>query len=225
MRTRRFTALVALLALCLLAAPAWALKPFTADYTAHYMGMQASGRMTLAPEQGNRWRYTLSVRNALADLSQSTVFEERDGQWRPLSGSDNNQVLVKKSRKNASYDWERGVATWSGDVKADRAGPIKLQPGDLDALLINLALVRDVAAGKPLRYRMVEDGRVKHMTYSVAGHETVQVNGKAMRATKVVNQDGNKQITAWIVDGLPVPARIVQKRKDETLELQVRQVR
>ena len=66
MRTRRFTALVALLALCLLAAPAWALKPFTADYTAHYMGMQASGRMTLAPEGGNRWRYTLSVRNAQA---------------------------------------------------------------------------------------------------------------------------------------------------------------
>lgn len=213
-------------ALLLLAcAPASALEPFTADYVASFMGMQATGRMTLTQEGGNRWRYSLNVRNQLADLSQSTVFEAREDQWRPLSGTDANQVLVKKSHKNATYDWDRGVATWTGDVKDDRAGPIKLQPGDLDALLINLAIVRDVRAGKPLRYRMVEDGRVKQLHYTVAGEETVDVAGKPLRATKVVNQDGNKQITAWIVEGLPVPARIVQTRKGETLELQVRQVR
>ncbi|HZH43696.1 MAG TPA: DUF3108 domain-containing protein [Lysobacter sp.] len=221
---RRVRLPLLMLALLIASAPAWALKPFTADYVASYMGMTGQGRMTLARE-GNRWRYTLNVRNQVADLSQSTVFEERDDQWRPLSGSDSSLLLVKKTNKNATYDWARGVATWSGDVKADRAGPIALKPGDLDALLVNLALVRDVAAGKPLRYRMVEDGRVKQLVYTVAGHETIQVDGKPMRATKVVNQDGKKRITAWIVDGLPVPARIVQQRKDETLELQVQQVR
>lgn len=213
------------LLLLLASAPAWALKPFTADYTAQFMGMQADGRMTLTQESGNRWRYSLNVRNAIADLSQSTLFEARDGQWRPLSGSDSNQVLVKKTRRNATYDWEQGVATWSGDVKENRAGPVRLQPGDLDALLINLAIVRDVLAGRPLRYRMVEDGRVKQLQYAVAGEETIDVGGKPMRATKVVSADGNKQTSAWIVEGLPVPARIVQERKGETLELQVRQVR
>ncbi|MGO4781046.1 DUF3108 domain-containing protein, partial [Lysobacter sp. 2RAB21] len=95
----------------------------------------------------------------------STTFDENAGQLRPLSGSDSSKVLTKKKTKNASYDWSRGVATWTGDVKPDRAGPIKLQSGDLDALLINLALVRDANAGKPMSYRMVEDGRTKQLTY------------------------------------------------------------
>jgi hypothetical protein len=213
-------------ALLLASLPALAVKPFSATYQANYMGMQGNGRMTLEPAGDNRWRYSLSIRNQLADLSQTTVFEEHDGQLRPISGTDKSNVLVKKSNKQASYDWQRGVATWSGDVKPDRSGPIALQPGDLDALLVNLALVRDHAAGKPLKYRMVEGGRVKQMHYTVAGQDTVEVDGKQRPATKVVANDGDKQTTAWIVDGLPVPARIVQKEGGrEAVDLRVQSVR
>lgn len=206
--------------------PALAVKPFTADYQASYMGMQANGQMTLASAGGNQWKYSLSIRNQLADLSQSTVFEEANGTWRPLSGNDASKVLVKKSRKVANYDWSRGVATWTGDVKPERAGPIKLQAGDLDALLVNLALVRDVQAGKPMRYRMVEDGRVKQLNYTVAGKEAISVGGATRQATKVVNRDGDRQTTAWIVDGMPVPARILQtKSGEDALDLRVKAVR
>ncbi|KAB8316100.1 DUF3108 domain-containing protein [Tolypothrix campylonemoides VB511288] len=222
---RLATRALAAATLLLASLPALAVKPFTADYEASYMGMQAAGRMQLAPAGEDRWRYSLDISNQIANLRQSTVFEDRGGQWRPLSGSDANTVLVKKSEKNATYDWQRGVATWTGDVKPERAGPVKLRAGDLDALMIHLALPRDVAAGKPLRYRMVEDGRVKELAYTVAGQDTVTVDGKAMRATKVVNVDGNRETTAWIVAGMPVPARITQKRKGEVLDLQVKAVR
>ena len=57
-------------------------------------------------------------------------------------------MLIKRKKKNATYDWGRGVATWSGDVKPDRAGPVKLQSGDLDALLVNLAIARDAVASE-----------------------------------------------------------------------------
>ncbi len=211
-------ALAAVLALVVL--PARAIEPFTADYKASYMGMEANGQMTLARDGADRWRYSLNVRNALADLSQVTVFEVKGDQWRPLSSDDSNKVLVKRSKKTATYDWESGEARWSGDVKADRAGPIALKPGDLDALLINLALVRDVAAGKPLKYRMVDDGRVKQLDYRNAGTDTITVDGQSHRATKVVGNDGRRETTAWIVDGMQVPARIVQKDKDgDALEL------
>lgn len=205
---------------------ALAVEPFSANYQASYMGMQGNGRMTVEPAGGNRWKYSLSIRNSLADLSQSTVFEERNGELRPLSGSDSSKVLVKKSDKQATYDWTRGVATWTGDVKADRSGPIKLQPGDLDALLVNLALVRDLAAGKPLRYRMVDGGRVKQMTYTIAGKESIDIGGKPQQATKLVSTAGDKQTIAWIVDGMPVPARIVQKEGGEdSIDLRVQSVR
>jgi hypothetical protein len=198
-------------------APALAIKPFTADYQANYMGLQAQGQMTLASAGANRWKYTLDVHNGLANLSQSTTFEDKDGKWRPLSGTDSSMLLVKHSDKNATYDWAKGEARWSGDVKPERSGPVALQAGDLDAMLVNLAIARDVAAGKPLNYRMVDDGRAKQMSYQVAGKETITIAGKPQQATKVTRTDGDKQTMLWVVDGMPVPARILQRKdgKDE----------
>ena len=214
----KFLRTTALLSILLAAAPAWAVKPFTADYRANVMGsISADAQMTLASAGGDRWNYELSVNSPIATLRQTTVFEDRSGDWRPLSGNDYSQMVFKKSQKNASYDWAKGEARWSGDVKADRAGPVKLQDGDLDAMLLNLALVRDVAAGKPLNYRMVDNGVVRAQSYQNMGKDTVIVAGKTYSATKVSRSSDNKQVIVWVVDGLPVPARILQKKdgKDE----------
>lgn len=209
--------------LVLAAVPAFAVQPFNAAYHANYMGMKATARMSIEPAGSGQWRYTLEVRNNLADLVQSTTFDEDDGVMRPLSGSDSNKLLIKKSSKKANYDWSRGVATWSGDVKPDRAGPIKLQRGDLDALLVNLAIARDAVAGKPLRYRMVDDGKVRQMTYAVAGKEAVTVNGKSQQATKVVSTSGDKKTTLWVVEGVPVPVRILQTDGKDAIDLRIAQ--
>lgn len=202
-------------------APAFATKPFNAAYTADYMGMKAAGRMTIEPADGGHWRYTLHVGNQLADLNQTTVFDEVGGVLRPLSGTDTAKAFIKKQRKNASYDWSRGVATWTGDVKPDRAGPIKLQPGDVDALLVNLSVARDVAAGKPLRYRMVDNGRVRDLTYAIAGKEMISVGGRSQQATKVVSTSGEKKTTLWVVPGVPVPVRIMQNNDGDGIDIRI----
>jgi len=113
------TAFVALTALPALAA-APGLKPFNADYVANYMGMEGAANMQLV-QTGAQWKYTLKIQSSLATLSQVTTFEENGGQWRPLSGSDNASVLIKKTNKQAQYDWAKGVATWGGDVNAKTA--------------------------------------------------------------------------------------------------------
>jgi hypothetical protein len=201
------------------------LKPFTATYQANYMGLHGTGTMTLAPSGGDRWKYSLEIDSALAQLSQNTVFEADGGKWKPLSNSDSSMLLIKKSSKQATYDWNRKEARWSGDVKADRAGPVALRAGDLDAMLVNLAIPRDVAAGRPLDYHMVDDGRAKQLNYEIAGQDTIQVAGKPQPATKVSRTDGNKQTVIWVVRGLPVPARILQRKdgKDE-MDLQLKSV-
>ena len=224
MKLLRSTALVALL---LAALPAWAVKPFTADYKASVMGgISADAQMTRASAGGDRWNYTLSVQSPVATLRQSTTFEDHDGAWRPITGNDFTQMMFKKSQKNASYDWAKGEARWSGNVKPDRVGPVKLEQGDLDAMMLNLAIVRDVAAGKPLNYRMVDNGVVRQQSYQNLGQETVTVSGKPRSATKVSRTSENKQVIVWVVDGLPVPARILQKKdgKDE-LDLVLKAVR
>lgn len=225
-RTPTAFAVLAATLLALASLPAQAIQPFSADYQASYMGLSSTGRMTLQPQGDHRWKYSLDIGTGGIQLNQSTVFEDHDGQWRPLSGTDSSLLLIKKSTKRADYDWNQGVATWSGDVKPDRAGPVKLQPGDVDALLLNLALARDVAAGKPLHYRMVDDGRAKQLDFKVAGKETIDIGGKRTQATKVEQvADGSRQIVVWIVDGLSVPARIL-RRKDgkDDIDLRIKSV-
>jgi hypothetical protein len=214
------------LALLLATAPAWALKPFTADYTASWKGVSANAQISLNSASNHRWNYEVSVRNQLGSTSQLTTFDEYNGTYRPLSGSDITQVLFKKSQKNASYDWNQKQARWSGDVKDDRTGPVELRNGDLDALLLNLALVRDVAAGKALHYRMVDNGVAREQTYQNLGKDTVSFEGKTVTATKVARSSDDKQVIVWIVDGLPTPARILQRKdgKDD-LELTLKSVR
>ena len=233
-RALRKSALVAASLLAMASAPVLAVKPFTADYQVYFQGSpQGEGRMTLAQNGGNRWTYSLNIKGtagmaavAGADIAQTTVFEDNGGQWRPLSGSMSSKMLFKKSTKHATYDWSKGVATWSGDVKAEKAGPVRLKAGDLNGMLVNLALARDVAADRPLDYRLVDEGRAKQLRYEIAGKEKVEIGGKSQQATKVVRTDGDKQTIAWLVDGLPVPARILQRKngRDE-MDLRIRSVR
>lgn len=205
------------------AAPALALEPFTATYEAWYEGSrQGDGVMRLARADKGRWTYSLDVRGtsgmaaiAGADLSQRTTFDVADGHWRPLSGSDSSKLLFKSSTRTASYDWSRGEARWTGDVKPERAGPVRLRAGDMDAMLLNLALARDVTAGKPLSYRLVDNGRAKQHVYKVAGTEQVTIEGQSREAVKVVRTDDDKQTVAWIVKGMPVPVRILQRDEGE----------
>src|SRR5687768_11282210 len=218
--------IAASVAACLLAVaslPAAAIEAFTAQYQASAMGMQGDGQMSITPQGGNRWQYSLTIKNQLVDLSQKTVFDEQKGWLRPLSSADLSRVLVKKKAVNANFDWSKNQATWNGDVKPERAGPVALKPGDMDALLVNLALVRDVAAGKPLTYRMVENGNAKTMSYQVAGKEKITVAGKTREATKVTRTDGNKQMLVWIVPDMPVPARILQRENgQDSIDLQIK---
>lgn len=199
-----------------------AMKPYAADYDASYMGMHGTGHMSLSQQGGGRWVYSLRIGSSLAQLSQSTVFDVAGGALRPLSGTDSSAFLVKRVTKQASYDWKAAQASWSGDVKPDRAGPVALQAGDVDAMLLNLALPRDVASGRPLRYRMVDDGRAKQVDCSAGGKEALDVGGKSLQATKVSCELGaDKQILLWVVDGMPFPARILQ-RKDGKDDIDLR---
>ncbi len=47
--------------------------------------------------------------------------------------------------------------------------------------------------------------------------KTITIGGKPHQATKVVNDSGNRQTLVWVVEGLPLPARILQRKdgKDE----------
>ena len=68
------------------------------------------------------------------------------------------------------------------------------------------------AANPDVHYRLVENGRARPQNYKLLGTETITVGGKSRTATKVSRSSDDKQTIVWIVEGLPVPARILQTR-------------
>jgi hypothetical protein len=141
------------------AEPTRKVEPFTAVYQATAWGMQVPGQMSLVALDGNRWQYSLSVSNPIGELSQQTIFDVQGDWLRPLSSNDMTRVLFNRRSVQTQYDWNQRQARWSGDVKPDRAGPVALQDGDMDALLINLVAVHDISNGHTPSYRMVENGK------------------------------------------------------------------
>jgi len=126
------------------------------------------------------------------------------------------RMLFSDRSRIGTYDWDAGVATWTGDIKDSRRDPIPLREGDLDALLIDLAVVRDAEPGKTLHYRYVDGGRTREHTYVVASDlVSVEVDGLGYSAMKVERVEGNDRTEVWVASGVPTPVRILQVEDGE----------
>jgi|SRR5690606_10345482 len=219
MRPALLAAALALLATLAVAAPAGALETATVQYRVGYNGLSARGSMSVRPS-GKRWVVTLKMGNAVASIDQSTVFDVQGNWLKPLGSSRHVDTAVSDKKITASFNWGAGQATWKGDVKPSRAGPVALQSGDIDMLLLNLALARDVAAGRATRYRVIDNGTARALSFKRIGTEPVTVDGRKRDAVKLFAAAGGKQYVAWIVPGMPLPARFLQHEPEgDTIDM------
>ncbi|UHQ22335.1 DUF3108 domain-containing protein [Lysobacter sp. 5GHs7-4] len=208
----------------LLPGRACALEPFVADYQVYNSGKALGDATMQVLPSGGHWRVDLDIRAergmmglAGAAAQQSTVFDLIGDAYRPLSQALVRKVVFSKRQVIGLYDWNKGSARWTGDVKESRQKPIALQDGDMSGLLINLAVVRDAQPGKTLNYRFVDGGRARPHQYVVAQElESVSVADmgyNAMRVNRV--QSGNEETVIWVVEGVPTPVRILQRENGQ----------
>jgi hypothetical protein len=149
-------------------------------------------------------------------MRQTTVFASDGVHYRPLHQVTTRRTLFSDRTRTGTYDWDAGVATWTGDLKESRRDPIALREGDLDALLIDLAVVRDARPGKTLHYRYVDGGRAREHTYVAASDPvSVEIDGLGYSATKVERVEGNDRTEVWVARGVPTPVRILQLEDGE----------
>jgi len=206
------------------------LVPFRATYSVARNGSPAGIASMQVVDLGNgRWRLDLGIRGtqglaglAGLNLQQSTVFERVGDGFRPLSQATIKHLLMSNKRITGSYDWTHDRAQWTGDVSAKRRAPVALQAGDMNALLVNLAVVRDADAGKPLQYRVVDNGRARLQTFATsAAKDVVTVGDLSYDAWHVRRTNaGSDGMEAWVSDNVPTPVRILQTDSDTgTLEL------
>lgn len=201
------------------------LEPFLARYEARYHAKPAGdATLKVVRLQSPQWRVDLGIegRRGMAgvlglNVQQSTVFDEIDNAYRPLSQSTVRKGLFLGRKSVGSYDWAKASARWQGDLKKRHQQPVALLPGDMSGMLINLAIVRDARPGAVLRYRFVEGGRVRDHSYQVsAAPETVEVGELSYSTLRVARTNGgNDETVVWIAQGVPTPVRILQRENGE----------
>ncbi|MCD9029263.1 DUF3108 domain-containing protein [Luteimonas sp. BDR2-5] len=204
------------------------LAPFVASYDAWYEGKHAGeATMRLARQGAHEWEIDLGIRGSRGfagivglNIEQSTVFDTNadESVFRPLHQSTTRKAAVFFNRKVAGvYDWHRNSAQWTGNLSDRRKQPVALQPGDMSALLINLAVMRDAQPGRELHYRFVDGGRVRDHAYRVSDEtETITVGELSYSALRVERTNGgNDDTIIWVADGVPTPIRILQRDNGE----------
>lgn len=203
-----------------------ALEPFVASYDAYRGGKLAgSATMKVTPDpNATRWHIDLDVRGTkgLARLSglniqQSTLFEVQDERFRPLSQATTQSALFTGKKVVGVYDWRAMSAQWRGDVKKNRRAPVPLLDGDMSALLLNLAVIRDAEPGRQLQYRVVDFGKTRQYEYAVAEQtEIVAVDDLSYDAMRVSRTNGgNDETIFWVARGVPTPIRVLQREDGE----------
>ncbi len=202
------------------------LAPFTATYEAFRQGKRA-GNATLRLVHGDaapRWRVDLDIRGDRGfagvlglNLQQSTVFEDCDTGFRPISQSTVRKGLFLGKKTVGVYDWSKGAAQWRGDLKDKYRAAIPLQNGDMSGLLINLAIIRDAQPDRILHYRYVDGGRARDHAYRVASTpepmSAGELNFQTLRVART--NGGNDETLVWVAEGVPTPVRILQREDGE----------
>lgn len=199
------------------------LMPFIGTYAAYYRGKPAGdATLRLRKLEGQRWEVVMDVHGNRGvvgvlglNLTQKTVFDLReDGQFRPVSQSTIRKGLFLGKSISGQYNWATHVATWQGDIDKKRRAPVPLQDGDMSALLINLAVVRDAAPGVQLSYRFADVGRARLYQYQANDAlDTVAIQDlsyAALHLRRTNNRPGDA-MEFWIAPGIPTPIRIAQQ--------------
>ena len=216
------------------AARAAELEPFFATYEAWYGDRHVGeASMKLERRETPNWEIELHIRAnrgliglARLNMLQSTLFDvHHDGQFfRPLTQRTERKAILFGRNTTGIYDWHTHTAQWSGDVSERRSQPVPLQDGDMSALLINLAVIRDVEPGTTLRYRYADNGRAREHEYQVAeSPESIQVADIGYSALRVsrIEDDDDDEMVVWVANGVPTPIRILQRDGDDTIDLRL----
>jgi hypothetical protein len=190
-----------LLALALFTLPvvhAADLKPFSADYTADWKQLPMSGTAarSLTANADGTWTLAFNASMMIANLSESSIVTLDKDTLLPKAYHFERGGLGKAKKTDLDFDW--ATKTVTGEDRGD-AVKVALNAGMLDKSTYQLALQRDVAAGKKaMSYQVVDGNDVDTYDFRVLGTEKVatqvgQVD--AVKVERVRDPTQNKRIT------------------------------
>jgi len=161
------------------------LHPFSVSYTADWkqLPMSGSAERSLAKNGDGTWTLNFKASMMIASLTETSVILFDKDTLQPKSYAFERGGLGKTKKINLDFDPSTKKVT--GFENKDPVN-VPLQSGMLDKSTYQLALQRDVAAGKKsMSYNVVEGTDVDTYDFRVIGPEKVQTKVGSIDAIKV----------------------------------------
>ncbi|MCU1750021.1 DUF3108 domain-containing protein [Pseudomonas sp. 6D_7.1_Bac1] len=174
------------------------LQPFSASYTADWkqLPMSGSAERSLSKNANGSWTLNFKASMLVASLTEESTLRLDKDTLLPQTYHFERGGLGKAKKIDLDFDWSTKMVTGT-----DRGDPVKvpLNSGMLDKSTYQLALQRDVAAGKKsMSYQVVEGEDMDTYDFRVIGSEKVQTKAGSVDAIKVErvrDPTQNKRIT------------------------------
>lgn len=175
--------LASLIALVAVPAGAAELRPFFATYEVTYFGISAgTSDLHLHQLPDGLWLYEsrldanlrvrLLVPRSKIPPDERSRFRIQDGRIVPESFSAGDGSADDPKAQQLTFDWQRGRVTGTAERKPV---DLPLQPGLLDPMSVQLALMLDLAnARRPAHFSVLDKDRIKEYDYAAEGTATVK---------------------------------------------------
>ena len=199
------------------------LAPFTATYELRY-GSKRIGESTLTLRAGGAQFWNLEsktepkglARMLTGSITERSVFTLDGTELKPLVF--NASESRGKSSQSVSYDWEQGVAHSERD--GERVD-LELKPRVLDHALLQIALMRDLAGGRPLAsYVLIEKNQLRSYDYERAGEEKLETPGGSYDTVRVrqSREGSSRELWLWCAPALQyLPVQVEQRKEGKIL--------
>lgn len=181
-------------------AAAQALVPFTASYTADMKKIPVNGEAnhSLQPNADGSWTLAFHAGMFVAKLTEESQLRLDDDQLIPLNYRYERKGLGRSRVDTQHFDWPNGLVT--GEYKK-REFSLATEPGLLDKTTYQLALQRDLLAGKTdMHYRVVDGDQVDDYQFRVVGEKRVTTRAgqfDAVEVERVREADAKRQTKLW----------------------------
>jgi Protein of unknown function (DUF3108) len=195
--------------------------PFVAKFAIEWKGITA-GYTQLELTRTSAHTYTYTSRNAARGIfrlafpdaiSQISDFAIVDAEVRPLKYHADDGSRDSGKAVDLSFDWQRRRIT---GVAEKKPVDIALEPGTQDALSVQIALMRELAAaGVPKSFWLVDNDEIKEYRYVPEG--TVSLDTPLGKLAAVIyrsERKGSDRVTRlWLAPSLGyLPVRAERSR-------------
>lgn len=230
-RTRIFLAFAfsALLATAANAAGSGELQPFQATFGVTWHGVSAgTAQLRLQRLPDGRWSYQsiTSARGLFrlampAELRSRSLFAIRDGHIVPESFTADDGTSRDSKDQDLHFDWDANRVT---GIAERRRVDLPLQPGILDTMSVQVALMHELLSGRaPQSFVVVDKSKIKEYNFTPQGEETLQtVAGEyrtvIYRSSRPGSADGTWYWCAPDLGYLPLK---VERREGKSVLLQL----